>query len=175
MLVFRHLLERAGSRAERLALLCAKLEDVFMTVFRQVANYRFEDAVHNARRSEGELGPERISSIWIETQSAMFGRSVRLLGHYRIWWSYVPHFIHWPGYVYAYAFGQLLVLALYRQYRQRGAEFTPAYLEFLAAGGKARPDELLAPFGIDLTGPGFWRDGLGIIEDLLNEAEREAA
>ena len=100
---------------------------------------------------------------------------MRLLDHYRTWWSYIPHFIHSPGYVYAYAFGELLVLSLYRRYLERGPGFAPLYLEFLGAGGKSGPDELLRPFGIDLSDPGFWRGGLEIIEDMLNSAEKEAA
>lgn len=174
MLVFRHVLHRIASPAERLALLCSKIEDTFATVFRQVSMNRFEDAVHNARRSRGELDADYISSAWYDTQTAMFGDSVRLLDHYRSWWSYIPHFVHSPGYVYAYAFGELLVLALYEQYLEKGPEFVPAYLDFLASGGRAKPEELLQPFGIDLSDPGFWNRGIRIIEDLLTEAEREA-
>jgi oligoendopeptidase F len=174
MLVFRSMLKRAASPSERLGLLCAKIEDVFSTVFRQVAMNRFEDTVHNARRKRGELDADFISSVWMETQTAMFGDSVRLLDHYRIWWSYIPHFVHSPGYVYAYAFGELLVMALYEQYRREGPDFVPRYLKFLESGGKAEPEELLRPFGVDLTDPGFWDRGITIIEGLVAEAEREA-
>lgn len=174
MLVFRHLLQKMENPAERLALLCSKIEDTFATVFRQVAMNRFENAVHSARRTRGELDEEFISSAWYEAQSAMFGDSVRLLDHYRRWWCYIPHFVHSPGYVYAYAFGELLVLAFYEQYLEKGGDFVPMYLEFLTAGGKDKPEELLRPFGFDLSDPRFWDGGLRIIEDLLVEAEREA-
>ena len=174
MLVFRSMLKRTASPAERLGLICSKIEDVISTVFRQVAMNRFEHAVHNARRARGELDPDFISDTWIETQAAMFGGSVRLLDHYRIWWSYIPHFVHTPGYVYAYAFGELLVMALYEQYRREGPDFAPKYLRFLESGGKAAPEELLRPFGIDLTDPGFWRRGIKTIEGLIAEAEGEA-
>ena len=173
MLVFRHILRRTAAPGERLALLCSKIEDTFATVFRQVSMNRFENTVHTARRTRGELAPEFISSAWHETQTAMFGGSIRLLDHYRIWWSYIPHFVHSPGYVYAYAFGELLVLALYEQYLREGPTFVPKYLQFLESGGKARPDELLRPLGMDLSDPAFWNRGIGIIEDLLREAEGE--
>jgi oligoendopeptidase F len=173
MLVFRNLLKNSSSSVERLGLLCSKIEDVFATVFRQVAMHRFEDAVHNARRTRGELDRDFICSAWMETQTEMFGDSVRLLEHYRTWWSYIPHFIHSPGYVYAYAFGELLVMALYKRYMHEGPDFVPRYIEFLKAGGKAEPKELLRPFGVDLADGGFWSGGIEIIEDLLTEAERE--
>jgi len=174
MIVFSFL-KKTVSPVERLGLICSKIEDILSTVFRQVAMNRFEDAVHNARRTRGELDPDFISSAWIESQTAMFGDSVRLLDHYRIWWSYIPHFVHYPGYVYAYAFGELLVLALYEQYLQEGPDFVPKYLEFLGSGGKKAPGELLRPFGVDLADAGFWRRGIKIIEDLIVEAERETA
>jgi oligoendopeptidase F len=174
MLVFRSMLTRAASPTERLGLLCSKIEDTFSTVYRQVAMNRFEDAVHNARRTHGELDADFISNAWIETQAAMFGDSVRLLDHYGIWWSYIPHIVHAPGYVYAYAFGELLVMALYEQYQREGQDFVPKYLRFLESGGKAEPGELLRPFGFDLTDPGFWDRGIKIIYDLLAEAEGAA-
>ncbi len=174
MLVFRAVLKRTASPVERLGLLCSKIEDTYATVFRQVAMNRFEEAVHNARRTRGELAPDSISSSWIETQTAMFGDSVLLLDHYRIWWSYIPHFVHSPGYVYAYAFGELLVMALYEQYLREGPDFVPKYLAFLESGGKAKPEELLRPFGVDLTDAGFWDRGMRIIEGLLDQAEQEA-
>jgi oligoendopeptidase F len=174
MLVFRSVLKKTASPAERLGLLCSKIEDTFATVFRQVAMNRFEEAVHNARRTRGELDPDFISSTWIQTQTAMFGDSVRLLDHYRTWWSYIPHFVHSPGYVYAYAFGELLVMALYEQYLHEGPDFVPRYLAFLESGGKAKPEELLRPFGVDLADARFWDRGMKIIEMLVDEAEREA-
>lgn len=174
MLVLRSLLKRASSPVERLGLLCSKIEDILATVFRQVAMNRFEDAVHNARRTRGELAPDFISSTWMDTQTEMFGSSVRLLDHYKIWWSYIPHFVHSPGYVYAYAFGELLATALYEQYLQEGADFVPRYLRFLESGGKAEPGELLRPFGVDLADARFWEKGIRIIEGLIVEAEGEA-
>ena len=174
MIVFRHLLDRIENPRERLGLICGKMEDSMATVFRQVAMNRFEDAMHSARRERGELGAETISALWMKTQLAMFGNSVTLLDHYRTWWSYIPHFIHSPGYVYAYAFGELLVLALYRKYATEGASFVPLYMELLSSGGKESPEALLLPLGIDLTDPGFWKQGLTVMEELPALAEQEA-
>jgi oligoendopeptidase F len=174
-LVFRSLLKRTDSKEERLGLICSRIEDTFATVFRQVAMHRFEERVHNARRTRGELDQEFIGSAWMQTQAAMFGNSVRLLDHYKTWWSYIPHFVHSPGYVYAYAFGQLMTAALYEQYLREGPDFVPAYLEFLESGGKAEPCELLRPLGVDPTDGGFWERGLKIVEGLIDEAEEEAS
>jgi oligoendopeptidase F len=175
MLVFRHLLAQIESPSERLALLCGKLEDIFATVFRQVSMNRFEEAVHTRRREYGELDTDTLCTLWMDTQKPMFGDSVSLMDHYRIWWSYIPHFIHSPGYVYAYAFGELLVLALYRQYLERGSSFMPLDVDLLRSGGKASPGELLRPFGIDLADPDFWIRGLDVLEELLMEAEEVMA
>ncbi len=171
MLVFQHLLKKTPSAREKLAFVCAKLEDIFATVFRQVAMNRFEEGIHRSRRTQGELSSDQISKIWMETQKAMFGESVQLLDHYKIWWSYIPHFVHAPGYVYAYAFGELLVLSLYDRYQKEGESFTDKYLALLAAGGKENPQELLSPFGIDLTREQFWHGGLSFVEGLLEEGE----
>lgn len=171
MLVFRHLLDQVESPRERAALLCSKLEDTFATVFRQVSMNRFESAVHEGRRASGELDPERISRFWLDTQERMFGDSVTLTEDYGIWWSYIPHFVHSPGYVYAYAFGELLVLSLYRQYLEMGPAYVPLYRGLLESGGKASPNELLSPFGIDLNDPSFWKRGLQVIEEMVSEAE----
>jgi oligoendopeptidase F len=171
MLVFESLLERARDRGERTALLCGKIEDIFATVFRQVAMNRFEDAVHTRRRTHGELDSATFSRLWMETQGAMFGNSVELLDHYQIWWSYIPHFLHVPGYVYAYAFGELLVLALHQQYREVGAPFVLQYVELLASGGAKAPDDLLRPFGVDLADPQFWKRGLTALEHLVQQVE----
>lgn len=175
MLVFSHMIQKLTTPAEKVAFLCSKLEDIFATVFRQVSMNRFEDGLHTARRERGELDSETISAKWMQTQRSMFGDSVQLQEHYRIWWSYIPHFLHSPGYVYAYAFGELLVLALYQQYREHGDAFVPLYLDLLASGGKAAPSELLRPFGVDLGDPKFWDQGVSVIEDLLNQAESLAA
>lgn len=175
MLVFRHVIERTEARAERLAILCGKIEDVFATVFRQISMNSFENAVHNERRLKGELDAGRLSDLWMETQRAMFGDAVKLMPHYGIWWSYIPHFLHSPGYVYAYAFGELLVLALFQMYKEKADPFVHLYYEFLESGGKASPAELLHPFGIDLDDPGFWRLGLTALEELVDQAEAEAS
>ena len=135
---------------------------------------RFEEAIHSARRSEGELASARFSQLWLETQRAMFQESVTLTEGYGLWWSYIPHFLHTPGYVYAYAFGELLVLALYARYRELGEEFPPLYVELLAAGGSAWPEQLVRPLGVDLKDPEFWAKGLGMIEELVARAERLA-
>jgi|AMZC01.1.fsa_nt_AMZC01000374.1_1 oligoendopeptidase F len=171
MLVFSDFMARESDPAVRLAMLAHKIEDTFATVFRQISMNRFEHAMHTARRSEGELSSERLSQFWLETQQAMFGDSVELTENYAIWWSYVPHFLQVPGYVYAYAFGELLVLALFARYRQEGDSFAPRYLQVLRAGGSDWPEAILAPLGVDLTAPDFWQEGLREIEDLVAQAE----
>jgi oligoendopeptidase F len=159
---------------ERFALLASTLEDSIATVFRQIAMNRFEDAVHTARRSEGELSVERIGDLWAETQQAMLGDSVEITDGYRTWWSYVPHFIGSPGYVYAYAYGQLLALSVYARYRDEGDAFVPAYLDLLRAGGSDTPENLARIVDCDLADPDFWRNGLKIVEDQLTAAEDAA-
>ncbi len=175
MLVFQDLLANEQDPAVRLALLTSKLEDSFATAFRQVAMNRFENAIHTARRNEGELTTEHFSELWLESQRAMFGDSVTLRDAYGLWWSYIPHFIGAPGYVYAYAFGELLVLALYARYKEVGPSFAPLYLDMLAAGGSDWPHEIVRPLGVDLTDLGFWHKGLQILDDLVGEAEALAA
>ena len=159
---------------ERFALLASTLEDSIATVFRQVAMNRFEDAVHTARRTEGELSVERIGDFWAESQTAMLGDAVEITEGYRTWWSYIPHFIHTPGYVYAYAYGQLLALSVYARYQDEGDAFVPAYLELLKAGGSRSPEELGKIVGCDLADPGFWDAGLTIVEGQLDAAEAAA-
>lgn len=174
MLVFQDLLGREHDPKVRLAMLTSKIEDSFATAFRQISMNRFEHALHTARRGEGELSAERISALWMETQRAMFGESVTLTDNYALWWSYIPHFISTPGYVYAYAFGELLVLALYARYQQTPAGFADAYIAMLTAGGADWPHEIVKPLGVDLTDPGFWDNGLAILDDLVREAEELA-
>ena len=152
-------------------MLTQKIEDSFATAFRQISMNRFEHAMHTARREEGELTAERFSELWLETQRAMFGDSVTLTDNYGLWWSYIPHFIGTPGYVYAYAFGELLVLALYARYKQVGGGFADAYLEMLSRGGSDWPHAIVAPLGVDLQDPSFWHGGLRILEDMVAEAE----
>jgi len=171
---FGRLLEATTEPAARLALLAESLEGQIATVFRQIAMNRFEDAVHTDRREQGELSVERFGELWIESQTAMLGDAVELTEGYRTWWSYIPHFIATPGYVYAYAYGQLLALSVYRRYEEQGADFVPSYLELLARGGSASPEELGAVVGVDLGDPGFWTGGLTIVEEQLAAAEQAA-
>src|SRR5450759_3902410 len=173
-IVFGALLEEDSAPASRLALLAENLEDTIATVFRQVAMSRFEELVHTARREEGELSVERFGELWAESQEELFGDSVELTEGYRTWWSYIPHFIGSPGYVYAYAYGQLLALSVYERYEQEGAELVPRYLELHAAGGSRSPEELGAIVGIDLADPGFWDAGLDLVERQLTDAEEAA-
>jgi len=175
MLVFQDLMSREKNPTVRLAMLVSKLENSFATVFRQIAMNRFEEAIHTARRNEGELTSTWLSQLWLETQRAMFGDSVTMTDDYGIWWSYISHFIHTPGYVYAYAFGELMVLALYARYQEVGADFPEAYLNMLTAGGSDWPHAILQPLGVDLTDPGFWGKGLQMLDDLVGEAESLAA
>jgi oligoendopeptidase F len=145
------------------------------TVFRQMAMNRFEHLVHTGRRSGGELSVDRFGELWVESQEELFGDSVEITDGYRIWWSYIPHFINTPGYVYAYAYGQLLALSAYGRYREEGEAFVPQYLELLAAGGSRSPEELASIVGIDLSDPGFWDAGLRLIDEQLAQAEELAA
>jgi oligoendopeptidase F len=172
--VFGRLLEEDTAPASRLALLAENLEDTIATVFRQVAMNRFEDLVHTARREDGELSVERFGELWAESQSELLGDSVELTEGYRSWWSYIPHFIGTPGYVYAYAYGQLLALSVYERYQELGAEMVPRYLAMLAAGGSKSPEELGEIVGIDLADPGFWDAGLDLVERQLQQAEAAA-
>ncbi len=175
MLVFQDLMSRETDPDVRLAMLVGKLENSFATVFRQISMNRFEDAIHSARRAEGELTTTRFNQLWLETQRAMFMDSVTMTEDYGLWWSYIPHFIHTPGYVYAYAFGELLVLALYARYQEIGSNFATAYLDMLAAGGSDWPHVLVNPLGVDLTDPSFWGKGLQMLDDLVSEAEELAS
>lgn len=174
MLVFSDLMSKESDPEVRLAMLAEKIEGNFATIYRQIAMNRFEDKLHNARRAEGELSTERISQFWMETQKAMFQGSVNLRDDYSIWWSYIPHFLSTPGYVYAYSFGELLVLALYRLYQQRGTDFVPQFIEVLTAGDSDWPDKILAKAGIDLTDLNFWNEGLAILREMVDEEERIA-
>ena len=158
----------------RLAMLCTQVEDAFSTVFRQVAFNRYEDACHTARRKEGELAVEQLGEIFQEKLQPMFGDALLLTDEHKVWWSYVGHFLHTPGYVYAYAFGNLLALSVYHRYLEVGPSFVDDYLEFLAAGGSTRPDELVRRLGMDITDPGFWDSGLKILEGMVTEVERLA-
>ena len=168
------LLTQLDDPGARFALLASTLEDSIATVFRQVAMNRFEDSVHTARRDEGELSIDRFSELWTDSQTAMLGDSVEITESYRSWWSYIPHFIGTPGYVYAYAYGQLLALSVYARYTERGDEFVPSYLELLRAGGSMTPAELGRIVDCDLEDPGFWDAGLDIVERQLDAATEAA-
>jgi oligoendopeptidase F len=134
---------------------------------------RFEDAVHTERRSKGELSPDRLCELWLETQTALFGDSVDIDG-YAPWWSYVTHFAAVPGYVYAYAYGYLFSLAIYRRYEQEGDALVEPYLDLLRAGGSQPPEELARLVGLDLTDPSIWASGIDALAEELDEAERLA-
>ncbi|MEL6196730.1 MAG: M3 family oligoendopeptidase [Pseudomonadota bacterium] len=170
MLTFRRLLDQETDPARRKQLLAGKVEDMINTVIRQIAFYIFEREVHAARR-ESELSAERLGEIWRETQGASLGPAVNLAEGYETFWAYIPHFIHAPFYVYAYAFGDGLVNALYAVYEKGEPGFQDAYFEMLAAGGSKHHRELLAPFGLDASDPAFWDHGLGLIERFIDELE----
>ena len=173
-LVFGRLLEQAATPESRLALLAESIEGSIATVFRQVAMNRFEHLAHTDRRERGELAVDRLGELWAESQTELLGDAVEITEGYRSWWSYVPHFIGSPGYVYAYAYGQLLALAVYGRYEEDGESFVPAYLDLLAAGGSRSPEELGQIVGVDLADPGFWDRGLDIVERQLDDAEQAA-
>jgi oligoendopeptidase F len=173
-LTFGRLLERTPNAESRLALLAESIEGSIATVFRQVAMNRFEHLVHTSRREEGELAVDRFGDLWVQSQSELLGDAVEITDNYRAWWSYIPHFIGSPGYVYAYAYGQLLALAVYGRYEEEGESFVPAYLELLASGGSRSPEELGDIVGVDLADPGFWDRGLDLVQRQLDAAEAAA-
>jgi oligoendopeptidase F len=175
MLTFQRLLEIFPEPRVRLAMLCSKIEDGFATVFRQVVLTRFEQSLHKARREHGELATEQINELWMAANRPMHGTDVQLTDGYAWWWMYIGHFIHVPFYCYAYAFGELLVLALVQKYKQDGAAFVPRYLELLSSGGSDAPHVLLAKLGVDVTDPGFWELGLRLLDGMVSEAEKLAA
>lgn len=173
MLTFQALLKRETDQEERKVLLTGKVEDMLNTVVRQIAMHEYETRLHDARR-EGELTSEQISATWLATQREALGDGVDLPDGtgYAIYWAYIPHFIHVPFYVYAYAFGDCLVNSLYAVYQQAEAGFAEKYLEMLKAGGTKRHKELLAPFGLDAADPAFWSKGLGVISGFIDELEK---
>ncbi len=170
-MTFDRIMSEETDPAVRLAMLCQQVEGAFATIFRQVSMNRFEDAAHTRRRAEGELSPESLGEIWLASVRPMFGDSVQLTDGHAPWWSYVEHFVQAPGYVYAYAFGNLLALSIYRRYLEGGAPFVDKYLEFLAAGGSRRPDEVAGELGMDLGDPGFWTAGLDIVDEMVGQVE----
>ena len=174
-LTFERLMEREDDPRARLDLLVGRIDDAIATVFRQIAMNRFEHAIHTGRREEGELPLERISELWKREQERMLGDAVEVTEGYKSWWSYVPHFVGVPGYVYAYSFGYLFSLAIYRRYLDEGESLVEPYLDLLRAGGSAPPAELASRLGFDLGDPGFWSAGLDAIGVLVDEAEALAA
>jgi oligoendopeptidase F len=171
---FGRVLESVSSPADRLALLATNIEDAIATIFRQTAMNRFEELVHTERRSAGELSIDRFGELWAESQAEMLGDAVEITEGYRTWWSYIPHFISTPGYVYAYAYGQLLALSVYRQYEEQGSDFVPRYLHMLSSGGSMAPEDLGRIVGCDLADPHFWDGGLDLVEKQLEAAESAA-
>jgi oligoendopeptidase F len=169
MLTFRALLDAADSKRRRI-MLAAKVEDMLNTVVRQVAFYHFETLLHDQRRS-GELVPDRIGELWLQVQTESLGPAFEFTPEYSVYWAYVPHFIHSPFYVYAYAFGDCLVNALYSVFQSGHPGFQTKYLEMLRAGGTKRHKELLAPFGLDASDPAFWKKGLDVIAGFIDELE----
>lgn len=170
MLTFRALLDKTKDKRERKAMLAQKVEDMINTVVRQIAFYEFERKVHTARKA-GELTSEDIGELWLSVQSESLGPAIKISEGYETYWAYIPHFIHSPFYVYAYAFGDCLVNSLYAVYQKADKGFQEKYFELLKAGGTKHHSELLKPFGLDATDPSFWSKGLSMIEGLIDELE----
>jgi oligoendopeptidase F len=170
MLTFRRMLDGAETKAERKVLLAGKVEDMINTVVRQIAFYDFECKLHAARR-EGELTPDDINALWMSVQAESLGPAFDFLDGYETFWAYIPHFVHSPFYVYAYAFGDGLVNALYAVYEENPDGFQEKYFDMLKAGGSKHHTELLAPFGLDASDPAFWDKGLSMISRLIDELE----
>ncbi len=173
MLTFQAMLKAETGPKRRKVMLASKVEDMLNTVVRQIAMHRFETRVHDERR-EGELLPERLGEIWLEAQAECLGPAITLEDEYKNYWAYIPHFIHVPFYVYAYAFGDCLVNSLYAVYQQASGGFAEKYLDMLRAGGTKRHKELLAPFGLDASDPGFWAKGLNVVSGFIDELEEMA-
>ncbi|MBI1649358.1 oligoendopeptidase F [Hyphomicrobium sulfonivorans] len=170
MLTFKALLRETKDARERKAMIAGKVEDMLNTVVRQIAFYTFERKLHEARRN-GELTPDQIGQIWYETQSKSLGPAIELKPGYEVFWAYIPHFVHSPFYVYAYAFGDCLVNSLYGLYEEAHPDFVNKYFDMLKAGGSKHHSELLAPFGLDASNPEFWNKGLKVIEGMIDELE----
>ena len=170
MLTFKKLLAQTTDKKQRKAMLAAKVEDMINTVVRQTAFYSFERKVHTERRN-GELTADQISELWMSVQGESLGPAIELKSGYETFWAYIPHFVHSPFYVYAYAFGDCLVNSLYAVYEKSASGFAERYLEMLSAGGTKHHSELLAPFGLDARDPKFWEGGLGVIAKLIDELE----
>jgi oligoendopeptidase F len=171
MLTFRRLLDATTSQSQRKAMLASKVEDMINTVVRQIAFYSFERKLHEERK-QGELTADAISALWMSVQAESLGPAIRLGPGYETYWTYIPHFIHSPFYVYAYAFGDCLVNSLYGVYERSADGFQDRYFAMLSAGGTKHHSEVLAPFGLDARDPGFWQIGLGLIERMIVELEQ---
>jgi len=171
-LTFRALLDATEDPVQRRVMLAGKIEDALNTVVRQIAFVEFERRVHDARK-ESELTADELGRIWLEVQAESLGPAFHFEDSYRVFWSYIPHFVHVPFYVYAYAFGDCLVNSLYAVYQAEPEGFQERYLEMLRAGGTLRHQELLAPFGLDASDPGFWAKGFGMVEALIDQLDRE--
>lgn len=174
MLTFQRLQQLYQEPRVRLAMLCSKIEDAFATVFRQVVLTRFEQSLHQSRREKGELATEQINELWMQANRPMHSDVVTLTDGYAWWWLYIGHFIHSPFYCYAYAFGELLVLALVQKYKQEREAFVPGYLELLSAGGSDAPHVLLGKLGVNVNDPGFWELGLQLLGEMVAQAEELA-
>ncbi len=170
MLTFKRLLSQTKNAKQRQALLAGKVEDMINTVVRQIAFYSFERAVHTERKN-GELTAERIGQLWLSVQGESLGPAIEIKPGYETFWMYIPHFIHSPFYVYAYAFGDCLVNSLYAVYEHASEGFAERYLDMLAAGGTKHYSELLRPFGLDAKDPKFWDGGLSVIAGMIDELE----
>ena len=170
MLTFKFLLSKENNLLNKKALLANKVEDMLNTVVRQIAFFEFEKEIHNNRK-KSELSTRDICNIWIKIQSKSLGPSIKLSGNYKYYWAYIPHYIHSPFYVYAYAFGDCLVNSLYAEYEKNSHGFQKKYLNLLKAGGSKKYNELLKPFNIDPQNKSFWKNGLNIINNFIDELE----
>ncbi|MBM3204398.1 M3 family oligoendopeptidase [Candidatus Uhrbacteria bacterium] len=170
MLTFNALKHRVPKKKDQLALYLNKIEGIFASIFRQIAMYRFEQDAHRAVREQGEQTAQQFNALWSKRQAELFGSSITLTSNYDVWWSYIPHFIHTPFYVYAYAFGELLTLSLFAQYQKDGKAMVDRYMTLLRSGGSSSPQALLKPFGIDLTKKTFWEGGMKLLKTMIQEA-----
>jgi len=168
MLLTRHLLSRESDPAVKVDLLCAKIEDIIATTFRQNVLTRFEERMHNERKN-GLLTSSRLCTIWWEENEKLYGNTVEMIGPYAWGWSYISHFIHARFYCYSYTFAELLVLSLYQNYQREGKNFIPAYEAILASGGSRSPGDTVRHAGIDLEDPGFWQHGYDFLRNLIDE------
>ena len=171
MLTFKSILKKANTDLQKKNILRSKIEDMLNTVIRQIAFYEFEKEVHT-QRNNGELSVDEINSIWLKTQKESFGESIKISGDYKYFWAYIPHFIHSPFYVYAYAFGDCLVNSLYAKYESGDENFNEKYIDMLRSGGARNYKELLKEFDLNPKDPQFWQSGLNIIKKLIDDLEQ---